>query len=85
MALKKSNLGIHDVSKHLNREIDSQLDQIIFDLGIHDVDKNVIGFSLPIITFFCFCRIPQLHLDKTAHKYIIIGSTNSCSLGTRTA
>ena len=85
MALKKSNLGIHDVSKHLNREVDSQLDQIIFDLGIHDVDKNVIGFSLPIITFFCFCRIPQLHLDKTTHKYIIIGSTNSCSLGTRAA
>lgn len=51
-------------------------------LGIHDVDKNVIGFSLPIITFFCFCRIPQLHLDKTTHKYIIIGSTNSRSLGT---
>ena len=85
MALKKSNLGIHDASKHLNREADSQLDQIIFDLGIHDVDKNVIGVSLPIITFFCFCRIPQLHLDKTTHKYIIIGSTNSCSLGTRTA
>ena len=85
MALKKSNLGIHDVSKDLNREVDSQLDQIIFDLGIHDVDKNVIGFCLPIITFFCFCRIPQLHLDKTTHKYIIIGSTNSCSLGTRTA
>ena len=85
IALKKSNLGIHDASKHLNREADSQLDQIIFDLGIHDVDKNVIGFSLPIITFFCFCRIPQLHLDKTTHKYIIIGSTNSCSLGTRTA
>ena len=84
MALKKSNLGIHDASKHLNREADSQLDQIIFDLGLHDVDKNVIGFSLPIITFFCFCRIPQLHLDKTTHKYIIIGSTNSCSLGTRT-
>ena len=54
MALKKSNLGIHDVSKHLNREADSQLDQIIFDLGIHDVDKIVIGFSLPIITFFLF-------------------------------
>ena len=56
MALKKSNLGIHDVSKHLNREADSQLDQIIFDLGIHDVDKNVIGFSLPIITFFLFLQ-----------------------------
>ena len=26
MALEKSNLGIHDASKHLNREIDSQLD-----------------------------------------------------------
>ena len=36
MALKKSNLGIHDASKHLNREINSQLDQIIFDLGIHN-------------------------------------------------
>ena len=56
MALKKSNLGIHDASKHLNREADSQLDQIIFDLGIHDVDKIVIGFSLPIITFFLFLQ-----------------------------
>ena len=37
---EKSNLGIHDVSKHLNREIYSQLDQIIFDLGIHDADQN---------------------------------------------
>ena len=36
MALKKSNLGIHDAIKHLNREINSQLDQIIFDLGIHN-------------------------------------------------
>jgi len=36
MALKKSKLGIHDASKHLNREINSQLDQIIFDLGIHN-------------------------------------------------
>ena len=26
IALKKSNLGIHDVNKYLNREIDSQLD-----------------------------------------------------------
>ena len=41
MALKKLNLGIHDVNKHLNREIDSQSDQIIFDLGIHDVGKSV--------------------------------------------
>ena len=39
MALKKSILGIHDASKHLNREINSQLDQIIFDLGIHDVSR----------------------------------------------
>ena len=53
MPLKKLNLGIHDASAHMNREIDSQLDQIIFDLGIHDVDKSVIGFSLPLITFFC--------------------------------
>ena len=36
IALKKSNLGIHDASKHLNREINSQLDQIIFDLGIQE-------------------------------------------------
>ena len=54
MPLKKLNLGIHDASAHMNREIDSQLDQIIFDLGIHDVDKSVIGFSLPLITFFLF-------------------------------
>ena len=82
MALKKSNLGIHDASRHLNREINSQLDQIIFDMGIHDVDKSVIGFSLPLTTFFSvLCRIPQLHLDKTAHKYIMIGSTNSTGLG----
>ena len=40
MTLKKSNLGIHDASKHLNREIYSQLDQIIFDLGIHGADQN---------------------------------------------
>ena len=37
---EKSNLGIHNVSKHLNREIDSQLDQIIFDLGIHKESHN---------------------------------------------
>ena len=54
MALKKSNLGIHDASKLLNREINSQLDQIIFDMGIRDVDKSMIGFSLPLITFFLF-------------------------------
>ena len=41
MPLKKSNLGIHDVSRHLNREINSQLDQMIFDLGIHSIDKTV--------------------------------------------
>ena len=64
MALKKSNLGIHDVSKHLNREIDSQLDQIIFDLGIHDVDKNVIGFSLPIITFSVSAEFRNFILTK---------------------
>ena len=46
MALKKSNLGIHDASKHLNREINSQLDQIIFDLGIHSADKNVVSCPL---------------------------------------
>ena len=39
IALKKSNLGIHDASRHLNREIDSQLDQKIFDLGIHDASR----------------------------------------------
>ena len=48
MTLKKSNLGIHDVNKHLNREIDSQLDQIIFNLGIRNVDKQhkAIGASV---------------------------------------
>ena len=46
MALKKSNLGIHDASRHLNREINSQLDQIIFDLGIHSADKNVVSCPL---------------------------------------
>ena len=48
MTSKKSNLGIHDVSKHLNREIDSQLDQIIFNLGIHNADKQhkAIGASV---------------------------------------
>ena len=48
MTLKKSNLGIHDVSKHLNQEIDSRLDQIIFNLGIHNADKQhkAIGTSV---------------------------------------
>ena len=49
MASKKSNPGIHDASKHLNREIDSQLDQIIFDLGIHSVDKRMIRVLLDIL------------------------------------
>ena len=40
MALKQTNLGIHNVSEHLNREIDSRLDQIIFNLGIRNVDKR---------------------------------------------
>ena len=48
MTLIKLNLGIHDVSKHLNREIDSQLDQIIFDPGIHDADKKVVKKSIKI-------------------------------------
>ena len=47
MALKKSNLGIHDASRHLNREIDSQLDQIIFDLGIHSIAC--------ILRWSCYC------------------------------
>ena len=51
MALKKSNLGIHDVSKHLNREINSQLDQIIFDLGIHSGEKTAMYAHLPS---YCF-------------------------------
>ena len=48
MALKQTNLGIHDVSKHLNQEIDSRLDQIIFNLGIRNVDKQhkAIGASV---------------------------------------
>ncbi len=54
MASKKSNPGIHDASKHLNREIDSHLDQIIFDLGIHSVDKRMIRVLLD-----------HMHLTKT--------------------
>ena len=48
MTSKKSNLGIHDVSKYLNQEIDSRLDQIIFNLGIRNVDKQhkAIGASV---------------------------------------
>ena len=48
MAVKQTNLGIHDVSKHLNQEIDSRLDQIIFNLGIRNVDKQhkAIGVSV---------------------------------------
>ena len=48
MTLKKSNLGIHDASRHLNREINSLLDQIIFNLGIRNVDKQhkAIGASV---------------------------------------
>ena len=49
MASKKSNPGIHDASKHLNREINSQLDPIIFDLGIHSVDKRMIRVLLDIL------------------------------------
>ena len=52
MALKKSNLGIHDASKHLNREAGSQLDQIIFDLGIHSVDKNVSWVVFILLRYF---------------------------------
>ena len=40
MTLKKSNLGIHDASKHLNREINSQLEQIIFDPGIQGWNQH---------------------------------------------
>ena len=48
MASKKSNPGIHDASKHLDREINSQLNQIIFNLGIRNVDKQhkAIGASV---------------------------------------
>lgn len=49
MASEKSNLGIHDASKHPNREINSQLDPIIFDLGIHSVDKRMIRVLLDIL------------------------------------
>ena len=54
MASKKSNPGIHDASKHPNREINSQLDPIIFDLGIHSVDKRMIRVLLD-----------HMHLTKT--------------------
>ena len=49
MASKKSNPGNHDASKHPNREIDSQLDPIIFDLGIRSVDKRMIRVLLDIL------------------------------------
>ena len=52
MASKKSNPGIHDASKHLNREIDSQLDPIIFDLGIHSIDKRMIRVLLDILFLY---------------------------------
>ena len=51
MASKKSNPGIHDASKHPNREINSQLDQIIFDLGIHSGEKTAMDAHLPS---YCF-------------------------------
>ena len=63
MALKKSNLGIHDVSKHLNREINSQLDQIIFDLGIHSGDKTVMYAHLPSYCFY-YRTVSSLHRPK---------------------
>ena len=65
MALKKSNLGIHDASKHLNREINSQLDQIIFDLGIHSGDKTVMYAHLPsycFITALSHCFADPKHI-----------------------
>ena len=62
MALKKSNLGIHDASRHLNREINSQLNQIIFNLGIHSVDKTVMYAHLPSYCFIIAlsCRFSDL-------------------------
>ena len=63
MALKKSNLGIHDASRHLNREINSQLNQIIFNLGIHSVDKTVMYAHLPSYCFIIAlsCRFSDLN------------------------
>ena len=69
MALKQTNLGIHDVNKHLNREIDSRLDQIIFNLGIHSVDKTVMYAHLPSYCFIIAlsCRFADLnHFIGTA-------------------
>ena len=48
---KKSNLGIHDASRHLNREINSPLDQRIFDLGIHSGEKTAMYAHLPSCCF----------------------------------
>ena len=66
ITLKKSNLGIHDASRHLNREIDSQLDQIIFDLGIHSGDKTVMYAHLP-----SYCFITALSHRFADPKHIL--------------
>ena len=69
MPLKKSNLGIHDASRHLNREINSQLDQIIFDLGIHSIDKADMYAQLSSYCFITALRIAspiQTHFTGTA-------------------
>ena len=68
MTLKKSNLGIHDVSKHLNREIDSQLDQIIFDPGIHDADKKVVKKVLK--SFHDIIRTSYEYNTGTQHYHV---------------
>ena len=60
IALKKSNLGIHDASRHLNREIDSQLGQKIFDMGIHIFQYNHDRTSYPSPTSRAIIRVKPM-------------------------
>ena len=71
MTLKKSNLGIHDASKHLNREINSQLEQDNFRSGnsrmksawrnnsSHRFARLLPGSDIPLFLF----QLPPLDHD----------------------
>ena len=41
MVLKKSNLGIHSSKKYIGRGVSSQLEEIISNLGIHNISHNI--------------------------------------------
>ena len=74
MPLKKSNLGIHDASRPLNREINSRLDQIIFDLGIHSGEKTAMDAHLPS---YCFIIALSHRFDDLNTFYRHSPSRNS--------